>query len=195
MRTFTQARKDLERCMRSGERIVAECKTEDVEPSLVYLGNSSEAYIFLTNARLSWMSANNDGIIAVRWKHMISMGFGKKRFKQTMTFSFNKRPNSSAPTSYPAMYVTKEVARVAQGLFERGTDVLELPDEVVAARKVHHPHDNSNIGLIAQAMGLSEFSLECSVCGQPAGSCSDEGDELFDECMGCFRSFSHVLTD
>ncbi len=195
MRTFAQARKDLERYMRSGESILAECKTEDVEPpELILGGGTAKAYIFLTNARLAWMSANHDGIVAVRWKNVTSMDFGKKRFKQTMSFSF-QGPDLSAPIDYPAMYVTKEVARVAQELFKQGTNVLELPDEVVAARKVHRPHDNSNMGMIAQAMGVSEFYLECSVCGQRAGSCNDEGDELVNECMGCFRSFSHVLTD
>lgn len=193
VRTLAQAKLDLERCMRSGEQVFAQCTSEEVEPGLVFGGGVSTAYIFLTNARLAYMSANNDGMLAVRWKYMSAMEFGKKRFRPTMTFSF-EMPGFSGPIDYPARYITKDIVTVAKSILSGGTPVLDVPDESVVALKVFRPHDNSNIGQLAQIMGSPQYVLKCSVCGMRAGFCGHDGDELSSECEGCLRSFSHVET-
>lgn len=191
MRTFGQAKLDLERCMRQGEQILAQCTSEDVEPRLILGGGISTSYIFLTNARLAYMSANNDGMLAVRWKFMTAMEFGKKRFKPTIRFSFHGA-GSDYVHDYPAMYVSKDLVAVAKRIRGGEIPVLDIPDEAVPALKVFRPHDNSNIGQVAQIMGVSEYALKCSVCGMTAGFCGKDGDELSSECEGCLRSFSHV---
>ena len=193
VRTASQAKQDLLRCMRSGEEILASCTGGPVEPPLFDFGGVDTAFYFVTNARFAQMSANNDGMNAVRWKYVTKMDFGRKRFKPTLSYSFTKPSFNGTVIDYDADYVSKEVVAAARSLFNVPSQHLEIPDEWVTALKVSAPHDNSNIGQVAQIMGLTEFRLECSKCGMSAGHCStSDGDLLSDECEGCLRRFDGI---
>ncbi len=153
----------------------------------------SRSYIFVTNARLLWMSSNNDGVVSIPWVYMTKIRIGRKRFKNTLGFSF-KRLGWSSDNDYPAEYVSREVVRAIEQIQSGQVPTFELPAEPTTAVKVHKPHGDSNMGQIFRMYGYPEARLACSMCGKSAGVCGTDGDDLSDECEGCERSFSEIIT-
>jgi hypothetical protein len=193
MRSVQNADADMERIQRSGERVIASCSCKPAEEYLSFGGGSDVSYIYITNARLVWMSANNDGVISVPWKFITNVRQGKKRFKNTLGFSF-RRPGYSSDIDYHAEYVSGQVAKAVSDVQSGAISVFDIPTETTTAIKVYSPHDDSPIGMLAQMRGIPEFRLLCSMCGKSAGYCQTSGDNLSDSCEGCERSFTGITT-
>lgn len=192
MRTSSEAARDVERVLRTGEVILASCNSQTVEPQIILGGGGVQThFIYVTNARLIWMSANNDGMLCIRWAYMTTLDIGRKRLKHTLTFSF-AFPSYSRPMDYPTEFISGDVARTLQDIKSKSTTVLNIPDEFVPAIKVRKPHGSGPIGALADLYGLPEAALTCSFCGFMAGFCSADGDKLLDECEGCLRRFSEI---
>lgn len=193
MRSSSEAQIDMKRVTREGENLLAWCKGSEAEETLNLFGqDSSNSYFFVTNARLLWMSSNNDDVLSIPWNFMTELRIGRKRLKNTFGFSF-KRDGWSNAIYYPAEYVSREVIKAIESIQSGQVETFILPVEVTTAIKVHVPHGDSNIGKVASIFGIPESKLICSVCGKQAGFCQTEGDNLSSECSGCERSFSEIV--
>lgn len=192
-RTAAQARTDVQRVLRDGEVVLTFCTSKQVRPHLLVpdVKETHIAHICTTNARLIWMSANNDEMLCVRWKYLTAAKFGRKRLKHTLAFSF-KMPSWSEPIDYPDELVSKETLDVIKNIQEGTRQILEVPDEFVVARKIPMSFDSEHLRGMFEVMGSPEFELICPVCGMRAGFCLTSGDELKDECEGCLRLFSGI---
>jgi hypothetical protein len=192
VRNEKEAANDMQRIIRGGENVLANCEGKPAEEFLSF-GNpeTDRSYYYVTNARMIWMSANNDGILSIPWKYMTSVRQGKKRFKNTVGFSF-RRPDWSSATDYPADYVSGAVANAVAKMMSNLASTYDLPVESAWAIKVPEPRDGSPLAEIARMYGLPEWGLKCSVCGKTAGYCKAESDELFPNCEGCERTFEGV---
>jgi len=192
VRSEKQAANDMQRIMRAGERVLASCVSKPAEESFsIGIPESDDAYTYVTNARLIWMSANTDGALSVLWKHMTAVRQGKKRFKNTLGFSF-REPGWSSDIDYPAEYVSGAVAKAVEQMRSNRAAALDLPPESTYAIKVRHPFDSSPTAEVLRIYGYPEFSLKCAVCGMSAGVCAPDGDKLSDKCEGCERSFTDI---
>ena len=193
MRSGQAADADMKRIQRTGERVIASCSCKPAEESLSFGGGSDISYIYVTNARMIWMSANNDGVVSVPWKYMTAIRQGKKRFKHTLGYSF-RRQGSSSDINDSAEYVAGDVAKAVSGIQSGAITVFEIPVETATAIKCHSPHDDSPIGMLSRVKGIPEYSLACSACGKSAGFCHASGDDLRNACEGCERSFTSITT-
>lgn len=192
MRTEQQAAKDMQRILRNGEIVLANCSAKPAEDSFTLgIPETDVSYFYITNARLIWLSGNNDGVLSIPWKYMTAVRQGKKRFKNTLGYSF-RRPSFSGDIDYPAEYVSGAVAKAVAEMMTNAGTRYDLPVEFAEAIKVSSPHDDSPIGMLARMHNLPEHRLECSVCGKMAGFCQAEGDTLLDACEGCERAFSGI---
>jgi hypothetical protein len=195
VRSLQMADADMKRIQRSGERVIASCSCKPAEEdfTLALGGGSDVSYLYVTTARMIWMSANNEGVVSVPWKYMTGIRQGKKRFKHTLGYSF-RRPGYSSDIDYPAEYVSGDVAKAVSGIQSGAIPTIEIPAQTATAIKYSRPHDNSPIGMLARMQGIPEYRLACSVCGKSAGFCQATGDELSDACGGCERSFTGITT-
>ena len=191
MRSVQGAEADMRRIQRTGERILAFCSCKPAEESFSLGGGSDVSYIFVTNARLIWMSANNDGVISVPWKYITAIRQSKRRLKNTLGYSF-QRPEFSGEIDYPAEYVSGDVAKAVSGIQSGAIPTFDLPKESATAFKYYAPHENSPLGDFARMKGIPEYRLACSVCGKSAGHCQADGDNLSVACEGCERSVSGI---
>lgn len=196
-RDFAQAKQDVSRVLRDGERVLASCVSEPVDNVIpVGPGGVSTVFIFVTNARLMWLSANNNGMVSIRWRFMTEIAIGRKVFQKTLTFSFSM-PSWDSQWDYPMQYVSGRVARAINSVITGAVPTLEIPDEFVVAYKISSPAPTTLFGQVledlAKSMDIPGFKLVCSVCGLGAGYCSAQGDQLSDECEGCLRRFSGIV--
>lgn len=81
MRTEQEAAKDMQRILRNGERVLANCSAKPAEESFSFGAETDVSYFYVTNARLIWLSGNNDGVLSIPWKYMTAVRQGKKRFR------------------------------------------------------------------------------------------------------------------
>lgn len=98
-RTAHKAHEDVQRVLREGEQVLSSCTSRQLNAGGIISMGPNEVdttYIYTTNARLIWMSANNDGMVCVRWRYLTSVRLGRKRLKHTLAFSF-QRPSWSDP--------------------------------------------------------------------------------------------------
>lgn len=193
MRNERQAEADFINVARDGESLLATCSCKPAEETFT-LGASDVSYLFITNARLIYMSANNDKVLSVPWGCMTRIRLGRKRLKHTLAFSF-RRTGFSGDLDYPAVFVSGAVARAVGDIQSGAISTFALPPESTTAIKQFLPHDDSAIGLFLRMKGVPEYGLKCATCGQPAGICTPEGDELSDACHGCERSFSAIVRE
>jgi hypothetical protein len=183
---------DMQRIIRSGEQVLAQCSCTPAEETLRFgTGGSDISYLFITNARWIWMSSNNDGVVSVPWHWMRKVTLGRKRFKHTLAISFT-REGWQLEMDYPAEYVSSAVAKTVEQIRSGVIPVYELPPEQTTAVKYFRPHDSSPLAQYARSQGIPEFALKCSICGKSAGLCSEDGDSLFSVCEGCERTFSGI---
>lgn len=194
MRTQQGANADMQRIVRSGEQVLAQCSctpADEMGRLLAASYPSNTSFQFITNARWILMSANDDGVLSVPWNSVDKVTLGRKRFKHTLAMSFT-REGSSGGTSYPAEYVSSAVVKTVEQIRSGAIPVYDLPLEKTTAVKYFSPHDDSPISLYARKMGLPEYALKCSVCGQMAGTCKQDGDRLFNTCVGCERTLTSI---
>ena len=193
MRTEREAEADFKTITREGERLLAHCSCKPAEET-INLGTSSVSYLFITNARLIYMSANNDSVLSVPWDCMTKIRLGRKRLKQTLGFSF-RRSGFSGDLDYPSVYVSGPVAKAVGDLQSGIIPTYVLPKESTTAIKYFSPHEESALGDFLRSKGVPEYRLKCATCGQVAGFCTEEGDELSETCHGCERSFSTIVSE
>lgn len=193
MRSERQAEADFRIVAREGESLLANCSCKPAEET-INLGTSDVSYLFITNARLIYMSANNDSVLSVPWGCMTRIRLGRKRLKHTLGFSF-RRAGFSGDLDYPAVFVSGAVARAVGDLQSGATPTFALPPESTTAIRFSNPHEDSAIGAFLRSRGIPEFGLRCAACGQNAGFCTEDGDELSDACHGCERSFSAIVSE
>ncbi len=193
MRSEHQAEADFRIVAREGESLLANCSCKPAEET-INLGTSDVSYLFITNARLIYMSANNDSVLSVPWGCMTALRLGRKRLKHTLGFSF-RRMGFSEDLHYPAVFVSAAVARAVGDLQSGATPTYALPPESTTAIRFFNPHDDSAIGAFLRSRGVPEFGLRCAACGRNAGFCTEDGDELSEACHGCERSFSAIVSE
>lgn len=194
MRSEREAEADFRIVACDGESLLANCSCKPAEETFT-LGTSDMSYRFITDARLVYMSANNNTkVLSVSGDCMTSIRLGRKRLKHTLGYSF-RRAESSEALDYPSVYVSGAVARAVADRQSGAIPTCILHSESTVAIKYVEPHEDSGLGALVPSRGFSERGLRCAECGQSAGFCFESGDELWEVCRGCERSFSAIVSE
>lgn len=189
MLTETRAHELVEPCLRSGEEVLESCRSTPADPSLALL--LSDLYLFITPARLLWLSVNNEYVNCATWDEVDSLTTNRKALRWTMRWSVLTPDMGGGPGVDQGLHaVSKAVARMAGAFHEGERPSMPLPQETTTARIVTiHAEHNAFSAFLLQTEGIGSPDGRtiqrtlCAICGQPAG----HADELFLRCEGCYR--------
>lgn len=193
-RSAYEARNLVDQVLRDDENVLSYCVSEPVERQWYHsMPNTvTTAYLCATNARLMRMSASSRGIKSIRWKFFNSLEVDRKRLKSTLALSFSQ-PSWSEPIRYPAEFISKDMAKVIDGIKSGSIPILDIPDENIAAIRVSDLTVSQLAAYACPEPTGNPNQLICSFCGSWVGECLEDGSaKFFDECAGCLRHFSHV---
>lgn len=193
-RSAYEARGLVDRVLRDGESVLSYCVSEPVERQWYHnMPNTvTTSYLCATNARLMSMSASRRAVLSIRWKFFESLDLERKRRKPTLAFTFTQ-PSSSGPITYPAEFISKDMAKVIEGIKSGSIPILDIPDENIAAVPISDLTVSQRGAYACLEPTGNPNQLICSFCGSWVGvGLEDRSAEFFDECSGCLRHFSHV---